>query len=294
MTASKAPQPIRIISHNIRYAADPPSQGERPWADRCPGLVAELIHCTRRTPEAFVCLQEVLHDQLRDILHGLHCDEENWTSVGVGRDDGRQAGEYAPIIYRSDVWHLDHVKTFWLSETPDCPSKGWDASSIRLVTLGVFSHKESGNKLVGMNTHLDDQGVVARREAAKLILKEADSWTGSQRWPNSLPLFVAGDMNSTEYEEAYLTFVSQESPLEDVLKACRPDTVYGFENTWTGFNGKGGSEDLKRIDFVFCGHRKGDWWKAEGHAVLGNLFDDNIYISDHRAVMADLMLLQGR
>lgn len=293
MRISAPSLPVRIISHNIRYAAEPPSKGELPWAERCPRLLAQLRYTTREIPQAFVCLQEVLHHQLQDILNGLNHKEEVWASIGVGRDDGKISGEYSPILYSKSVWKLDHFKTFWLSETPSRPSKGWDAASTRLVTLGVFKHKESGHRLVGMNTHLDDQGVVSRREAAKLIVLEAITWTDYQSWPSTLPLFLAGDMNSAENDEAYQTLTSKGSPLQDLKRLCSAEDLYGFEYTWTGFDGKGGDEGLKRIDFVFCGHREADWWTAKGHSVLSNVFDDGVFLSDHRAVVGDMLLNQA-
>ncbi|KAJ9625676.1 hypothetical protein H2203_004435 [Taxawa tesnikishii (nom. ined.)] len=288
MKAPESPLAVRILTHNIRFANTSPGPSEKPWLDRCPGLLSELKYHTRYLPTAFICLQEVLHEQLQDLLGGLNVADEEWASIGVGRDDGKNAGEYAPILYRPSVWKLEHFKTFWLSETPDRPSKGWDASSTRLVTLGVFQHNETRSRVVAMNTHLDDQGVVARQEAAKLIIEEANSWTGYQRWPASLPVFLAGDLNSTEQEDAYCILNSENSPLQDTRELS--NSQYGYEYTWTGFDGKGGKEGLKRIDFIFCGHRKANWWSIDGHSVIGNSFEDGVFVSDHRAVVADLRL----
>ena len=283
---------LRIISHNIRYATESPSDGENPWPDRCPRLLSQLQYHLRFIPNTLICLQEVLHNQLEDIVAGLNRFATNWAYVGVGRDDGEKAGEYAPIIYCKHVFTLEHSKTFWLSESPDRPSKGWDAASVRLVTLAVFQHRESRERVVVMNTHLDDQGSIARRESARLIIEEARSWTSSQRWPSSLPVLLAGDMNSTEDEEAYKILSDKDSPLRDVRAMCEPDAVYGYSNTWTGFDNSGGGEGLKRIDFLFCGHREAEWWTAKGHAVLANEFDDKVFLSDHRAVVGDLVLHQ--
>ena len=99
------------------------------WADRKHLVIAQYLHETRFVPEALLGLQEVLHSQLLDILDGLnqHSETANWEYIGVGRDDGKKGGELSPILYRSSVYRLVKFTNYWLSETPDVPSKGWDA-----------------------------------------------------------------------------------------------------------------------------------------------------------------------
>jgi hypothetical protein len=116
--------PIRLLSHNIRYATTSPFKGEELWTVRAPRILNELRYNTLYTPESFICLQEVLNNQIVDIDNGLNANDK-WSYIGVGRDDGKRAGEYSPIFYRPDVWKLLSNETKWLSETPDVPSKGW-------------------------------------------------------------------------------------------------------------------------------------------------------------------------
>jgi hypothetical protein len=117
---SQAELSIRIITHNIRYATASPSKGEKPWTERMPSLINELRFNSLYNSESFICLQEVLHSQLVEIMEGLG---QEWDYIGVGRDDGREKGEYSPIIFRKTVWGVDKWKTVWLSETPDKPGK---------------------------------------------------------------------------------------------------------------------------------------------------------------------------
>lgn len=247
---------------------------------RAPRLINELRYNTLHTPESFICLQEVLQNQLVDILGTLNdgdsCHEE-WASIGVGRDDGKTAGEYSPILYRPDVWKLKGFKSLWLSETPDRPSKGWDAASIRILTIGFFEHKESGKQIVAMNTHMDDQGKKARLEGAKLIVKTMNSL-------GPTPVFLAGDFNSEPNEEAYGVFNSSDSPVRDLRESIPSKLRYGEENTFTGF----GDQPAVRIDFLFL--TKGSDWAPQGYAVLANKFEDGVYNSDHRAVVGDVLL----
>lgn len=112
---------IRIITHNIRYATKSPFQGEEPWPIRCPRLCSQFKFNSLQ-PSTIICLQEVLHTQLKDILRSLNESENQdnqWSYIGVGRDDGKEAGEYSPIFYRPSVWRLEMDETRWLSPTPE-------------------------------------------------------------------------------------------------------------------------------------------------------------------------------
>jgi endonuclease/exonuclease/phosphatase family metal-dependent hydrolase len=302
---STAQLPIRLLTHNIRYATSSPFTGEKPWADRRQLLLNELYYHTLYNQESFVCLQEVLHNQLIDVMTGLNSTspspagnaEAEWAYIGVGRDDGQQAGEYSPIIYRPSIWKLESWKTVWLSETPDVPGKGWDAASVRIVTVGSFVHRQSKARVVGLCTHFDDQGVVSRRESAKLILKVVEDVTS----PNTnttngnatgaaagerIPVFLGGDLNSETSGDAYQILNGKESSLRDVkeLSGWR----YGDKNTFTGFTG---STRKTEIDHVFVGPRGGTNWSVRGYSVLPNRFEDGVYNSDHEAVVGDVVLV---
>jgi endonuclease/exonuclease/phosphatase family metal-dependent hydrolase len=290
-SAVAAPLLIRLITHNIRYATTDPFEGEKPWADRAPRMIAELEFNTQYIDESFVCMQEVLHNQLADLLGGLNNVESSdptandteteWTYIGVGRDDGKTDGEYSPIFFRPDVWQLEDWDTIWLSETPNKPSYGWDAASRRIVTIGRFNHIESGQRIVGMCTHLDDQGTTAREKGAELILTEVDKWKGEE----DLPVFLGGDFNSLTDGAAYQVVTNSSSPMEDVYPLA--GRTYGDQNTYTGFTDDTTAE---RIDFIFVGPKEKAYWKVNMYAVLANVFDDGVYLSDHRAVVADLQL----
>jgi endonuclease/exonuclease/phosphatase family metal-dependent hydrolase len=275
--------PIRLLSHNIRYATNSPFKGEELWPVRAPRLINELRYNTLHNPEALLCLQEVLHNQLVDVLDHLNdkaLEQDQWAYIGVGREDGKTSGEYSPILYRPSTWKLMRFRTLWLSETPDRPSKGWDAASTRILTIGYFEHVQSGKELVALNTHMDHRGSKARLEGAKLIVDTIHKL-------GSIPVFLAGDFNSEPHEEAYQVLNASASPVQDLRESIPATLRYGDENTFTGFGYE--DEPEKRIDFLFLG--KGSTWKAEGYAVLANKFEDGVYNSDHRAVVGDMLLL---
>lgn len=309
MDSSSGPS-IRILTHNVRYATTAPFPGEEVWEVREPRIISELRYNTRHWPEAFICLQEVLHHQLQDILSGLNQPSTfsrqghrgaEWAYIGVGRDDGKQGGEYSPIFYRPAVWDVDRWKTVWLSPSPDRPSKGWDAASIRILTMATFKHRPSSRRVLAMNTHLDDQGARSRFEGARMIVEEIDQ---ELRLAGELrPVFLAGDLNSEEGDDAYRRLNDDASLIQNLRECIGPEERYGNKNTFTGFGHDG--EPSKRIDFIFLGPRRPPSkasaagsgskaallaWRPLGYSVLANRFDDGVYNSDHRAVVGDALL----
>lgn len=273
---------IRIITHNIRYATSSPFKGEEPWAIRRPLLCSQL-HFNSIVPETFVCLQEVLHQQIVDVSTSINTQDDKWAYIGIGRDDGNKAGEYSPVFYRPDVWRLDEWRTRWLSETPDIPSKGWDASSIRIVTIGHFTHLSTGTKIIVMSTHFDDAGVMSRRESAKLILKEIKSMSTEF---DVATILLAGDFNSPPEDGAYRVMTAEGSDMEDLGVKVQKERRYGNEMTFTSFGYVDNTPS--RIDFVFA--RKDERTGYRDFGVLANRFDDGVYLSDHRACVADVVL----
>lgn len=224
----------------------------------------------------------------------------NWrtTTVGVGRDDGEKAGEFSPILYRPDVWELKSQETKWLSKTPDHPSKSWDAASLRIVTIATFQHRVTRRMLLAMNTHLDDQGSVSRKEAVNIILEKIHYFTDQSPHRTCLPIFLTGDFNSEPQEGAYDEMTSAKSPMRDLQPLVAEDTRYGDLNTYTGFDPA--TERPKRIDFIFinkidthpaeCSEPR-SCWLVDGYSVLPNRFEDGVYNSDHRVVIGDLSMI---
>ena len=282
--------PIRVLTHNIRYATTSPVEGEEPWSIRKTYMLNELRFNTAHNPEAFICCQEVLHEQLEDLLEGLNTAGDNWTYIGVGRDDGKEAGEYSPIFYRPTIWQLLNFTTVWMSPTPDVPSIGWDAGSIRIVTIGKFLHLETQTEILAMNTHLDNVGTVSRLNSAKILADRAETFSQPD-----LPVLLTGDFNSETNQEAY-QYITQQAPFADSYDKVPLIDHYGNNDTFTGFGYDG--ELPSRIDFIFTRYEEGNAsntpWVVQNYAVLQSRFDDGVYNSDHRAVVADLMLTRNQ
>lgn len=305
----EAKMPFRIITFNIRYATGSPVKGEEPWAVRCPRLCTQLrFSVAGRESAAFICLQEALAGQVRDVQAGMG---PQWAHIGVGRDDGIAAGEFSPVFYNVDIWTCERSRTYWLSPTPHHPSRGWDAVLPRIVTMGQFRHQSSGARVVVLSTHFDHRGIRAREESARLILKLTDEWVGeinavsasaaaaahqkgSGRGgaggsagagkPGIPPVFLGGDFNSTPSDKAYQTMTAQGSGMTDISTLFPKEQRYGNELTYSSFGEP--NEVPKRIDFLFVKDTSDINFLTFG--VLTNRFDDGVFLSDHRAVIADM------
>lgn len=295
---SKQAIQLRLITHNIRYAATTLSPGEAPWEERLPLLASQFRYQTFALSTTVLCLQEVLKHQLDDLLDSLNTsplgfnevtkNECRWISVGVGRDDGEDAGEFNPILFKPSIWELMFTTTAWLSPKPK--QRGWDAGSNRIATMARLRHRETGQMVVVVNTHLDDQGSIARREESSFLVRLCAEWIRNREKPEVLwPLLLAGDLNSEVEGEAYVNIALKLGP--DVQTMVAPKLRYGNEMTFTEF-----SDDARkgqRLDFIFAPAYLDvkPAFRVIHYAVLPNRFEDGVFHSDHRAVVADLELL---
>lgn len=226
-------QRINTASLNVRYENRQDSLAGNAWSDRCP-MLCEVI---RYHDFDIFGAQEVLDKQLTDLLSGL----PGYSYTGVGRDDGNKAGEYAPIFYKADVFSLISSGVFWLSETPDVPSRGWDARYPRICTWGYFLHEMSGKKLWVFNTHFDHIGVNARYESVKQILGTIRSMTQGET------VILTGDFNVDQTAAEYTLFADS-----GIVKDCyhAADICHARNGTTNGFDTNSVSES--RIDHIYA------------------------------------------
>ncbi|MBR5725165.1 MAG: endonuclease/exonuclease/phosphatase family protein, partial [Muribaculaceae bacterium] len=204
------------------------------WAKRCQVICDQVNFMS---PDIFGA-QEVLYVQLNDLLAGL----DGYDYIGVGRDDGKTAGEYAAIFYKTDRLRLLDQGNFWLSETPDRPGLGWDAACVRICTWGRFAGQTTpdNESFYFFNLHMDHVGVTARREGAKLIVRKI------REIAQGAPVIVTGDFNVDQNDEIYSIF-TQSGLLKDSYQATR--LRFAENGTFNSFD-----TDLftqSRIDHVF-------------------------------------------
>ncbi len=253
---------VKVMSYNVYIAGtgkkSPENRGE---------LVTKTIR--GEMPDSFG-LQEADIAWVNRVSEAM--PEYAW--AGVGRDDGAEDGEFSPVFYLKDKYKLVDSGTFWLSETPDTPSKGWDAVCKRICTWVILEEKESGKRYAHMNAHMDHIGVKARENGAKLIAEKASSF--------DMPVVVTGDFNTDEGTDAYNTIIS--AGFMDT-KYCADETMsmgtyhnFGMKNV----EKKGASP----IDFIFVSYAKA---KVESYKVLSGKVD-GAYSSDHYPVVSKMKL----
>jgi len=260
--AQKKQIPINVITYNIRY--NNPGDGINAWPNRKDNVKALV----KFHDADILCVQEALAEQF-DALS----ENTNFDFVGVGRDDGNRKGEFSAIYFDKTRFRKKDGGTFWLSETPDVPSKGWDAVLPRICSWVKLYDNLNKQEFIVFNTHYDHVGVKARIESAKLIKQKI------QEIAPTLPVIYTGDLNVTPETEAIATI---KSFLQDA-KEISTEKPYGPSGTFNAFNFN--SELKNRIDYIFV--NKG--FKVQKFAVLSDSKDKG-YFSDHLPVFVRLFL----
>ena len=224
---------LNWATFNIRY--DNPDDLQNNWKFR-KDSVAKFIHTQQID---IVGMQEVLHHQMEDLKERL----PEYAAVGVGRDDGKEAGEYAPLFFRKDRFEVLDSNTFWLSQYPDSVGFiGWDGACTRIATWAKLKDKQNGKIFMAVNTHFDHVGVEARREGALLIMKRIQEIVGDR------PAVLTGDFNVNDQSEAYRTLTTNDFVLKDAYKesAEKVGATYTFHDF-----GRIADENCEKIDFIF-------------------------------------------
>ena len=180
--------------------------------------------------------QEGKYPQLQDLRQAM----PGYDYIGVGRDDGKQAGEHSAIFYRTDKFEVLEHGDFWLSEITDRPNKGWDAVLPRICTWGEFRDKQTGFTFLFFNLHMDHVGVQARAESAKLILKKI------KEFPKRLPAILTGDFNVDQTSESY-KLLDGSGIMRDSYEIA--DFRYAPNGTFNGFHPDRKTDS--RIDHLF-------------------------------------------
>jgi endonuclease/exonuclease/phosphatase family metal-dependent hydrolase len=260
-----AQQEIKVMSYNIRL--DVAADGENRW-DARKDKVAGLMNYYEAD---FIGGQEVQHHQLKYLLEHLN----GYSYIGVGRDDGKEAGEYSCIFYKKDKFEVIEQSTFWLSPTPDSVSKAWDAAYKRVCTYGLFRNKKTKQQFWVFNTHFDHVGKVARLESAKLIIEKIKELNAK-----NYPVVLSGDFNSKPNDSPieYITNNMQNSRSISKL-------VYGPADTWNGFKFNQKLDGC--IDYIFISN--GEKVSVSKFATLTDSYDMK-YPSDHLPVLATIQI----
>ncbi|KAJ7184913.1 Endonuclease/exonuclease/phosphatase [Mycena filopes] len=314
--------PMRFVTYNLRYDTQPDNitvqqsldslpdplispgyqrkSGEQPWSLRRLRVAEQLLS------EGVVLagFQEALVRQVHDLAE-LFGDDWDW--VGVGRDDGKEAGEYSAVFYKKSEFILRSYDSFWTSHTPFTPSRFPGAGSVRICTALRLQRRSGGQEFTVLNTHMDERSEPQRRHAASMLLARARyevCVTGG-------PVFVMGDFNSpptgpdagayeittglrppvalpADFAAKYAVPLDSPPFVLDDLRAKTPRRAVSANHaTFTGFGAPNDTRMWSRIDFVFGA---GVGWESTAYNVGSALSDDGVLASDHRPVFVDVRI----
>lgn len=259
---------FRVMTFNIRLENS--GDGVNAWENR---KADDAAFIKRVAPDVFG-LQEATPSQMAYLTKEL----TDYGFVGVGRDDGTtgpKAGEYSPVFYRKDRYKVLSSGNFWLSETPEKPSLGWDAACRRICSWALLQDVKTGNSFVYANTHLDHVGTEARANGAMLIKERLG------RIANDSPMLITGDFNVNDRSQSYATMRDRFFVLNDAYKVAKKRT--GLKATFQGF-GTIPDEKGEKIDFIFISPSL----KVKSSHIYNAVLGEGRYLSDHNPHWADL------
>ena len=255
-SCSDTSEKINIMTYNIRL--DTETDGINMWDNRKEGIVSLI----KEENVDILGIQEGLPSQIEYLSKQL----DDYSMIGEGRDGGNN-GEYSAIYYKSKKMKLIETETFWLSETPEIPSIGWDAAINRISTLGLFKMVNSSMDVLVYNSHFDHLGKIAREKSAVLILNHI-----KENNYQNMPLIVMGDFNANP-DELPIELLSEE--LNDSFKILPIENPIG---TYNGFNLD--SNLLDRIDYIFTKNIK-----ITNYKHLDRKLSSGLWPSDHLPIL---------
>ena len=249
---------LKVMSYNIRLGSG--KDGTNSWALR------------------YTATEEMLKDQKPDVFgvqealdYQVHYIEDmcGYESVGVGREDGKKEGEHMSIFWNKKTVSMLKWGTFWLSETPQKPSKGWDAACFRTATWALMKDKRTGKKFYFVNTHLDHEGKEAQKNGLKLIVEKI-----AEMNPEGLPMVLTGDFN-----------IEPSNPALADLDARMQSTRKIAEKTddLTTYNGWGKSSMM--IDYIYVS----GFSSCPEYQTVTKRYADRKFVSDHYPICATLI-----
>ena len=249
---------LSVMSFNVRYGAA--KDGENSWEFRRPASIAML---EALAPD-IAGLQEVIPEQQDYITTEL----PQYAAFGIGRNDGVE-GERMTVLYNTAVLQMLDGGTWWLSETPDVPSVGWDAKYPRTATWALLRFRHGGQAFYFVNTHLDHKGVEARKNGLAMVM------TMIKEMNPDIPLVLMGDFN-VEPGDPCLDDI--ERLMNNARKvAKKSDATFSFN----GYQ----PEPQKEIDYIYFNGFKG----ALDFRVVTESYDNKPFISDHYPIVSTLV-----
>jgi len=250
------------MTFNIRY--NTPDDGENWWELR----KEEVVELLKHYHPDFIGIQEAMPSQLNFIAENLYA----YRYIGHGRDGLNTDSEAIPIFYNSTKYELIDNKVFWLSETPEEVSRGWDAALNRIAVHGVFKNKITNQTIDIINTHFDHKGKIARLKSAELLITYIKENDLAQK-----RIVLMGDFNSLPTE---LPIKILESQLHSGY-STKESPAYGPIGTFNGFNTI--KTVTKKIDYIFTKNIN-----IKKYRCIDDRRKNNLYLSDHFPILIEI------
>lgn len=258
---------FNVMTYNIRY--DNPDDSLNNWKYRKERVVNSILFYDAD----ILGTQEVLHNQMEDLRESL----PGYESIGVGREDGKEKGEYSALFYKKSRFSVIDAGYFWLSETPDVAgSKGWDGACERIASWAKLKDEKSGKNFLALNTHFDHVGQIARRESVNLILNRLSVLA------DGLPIILMGDFNAKPESEVIKQIIDTTNENHLIDSRSISPVVYGPEWSFHAF-GRIPYDKRSLIDYIFVS--KGI--EVLRYGVLAETENDE-FLSDHAPVIASV------
>ena len=256
-------QNLKMMTYNIRW--DNPDDGENWWPNRKEYFTSQIQFYS---PDIFG-VQEATPNQVTDIASAFR----DYNKFGIGREE-KGEGEACTIYYKKDRFKVEQSNTFWLSETPNVVSRGWDAACNRVCTYGLFKDLKTKKTFWVFNLHLDHMGEEARIKGVQLALKKI-----SELNTKKYPAFLMGDFNS----EPDTKQIAEIKKVMDDTKDVSKEKPFGPSGTFNDF--KHNEPVTLLLDYIFVSKNSG--LKIQKHAVLSDSKDLK-YPSDHLPVLIEI------
>lgn len=260
-SSDKAADELKVMSYNIRMGTA--NDGTNSWNFRCPATIDML---NELKPDIFG-VQEAMDFQIQFIDE--YCSD--YKHVGVGRDDGKKKGEHMSIFWNKKRISLLKWGTFWLSETPDIPSMGWDAHCFRTATWALMKDKKTGNKFYFINTHLDHAGKEAQKNGLKLIVDRLDGIN-----PQGYPMILTGDLNIKPDNPA---LVELDTRMQSTRKIAPVTDNFNTFNSWS----------IKPSDMIIDYIYVSGFGSCTEYKTVKRKYAEKPFVSDHYPIVSTLV-----
>lgn len=257
-------QDLTVMTYNLKINGD----GIRTVEKRLPHIVNTI---KEKAPDSFG-----VQEADKNWVENLAAELPEYAHIEKYRDDGVSEGESSAIFYLKDKYDLVESSHFWLSETPDKPSLGWDAACNRICSYAILKDKSTGFVYAHFNAHFDHVGTVAPAESVALV-----SGKIAEIAPD-IPVVLTGDFNFSEGSDNY----------NNLLKCGLKDTKYLAEEydnhaTYHGYHII--MPDTKPIDYVMVN----GYVKSVKSSKIDSGFVDHVLASDHFPITVELTLFNG-